>query len=83
MGLLAGADLIVADESTTALDPINQQAVIEALAQIEDAAVLFITHDIALAAACCEHLLVLDAGTLVEAGDLAAILDHPVRLHHC
>lgn len=77
MGLLAGAELIIADESTTALDPVNQQAVTEALNAVTDAAVLFITHDIALAAACCDRLYVLDAGRIVESGRLTDVVAHP------
>ncbi|SES34014.1 putative D,D-dipeptide transport ATP-binding protein DdpD [Corynebacterium cystitidis DSM 20524] len=77
MGVLAGTELIVADEPTSALDPINQQAVVNALASIHNSTVLFITHDIALAAACCENFYIVDHGMIVEHGSREEILNAP------
>ncbi|MET9426610.1 ABC transporter ATP-binding protein [Streptomyces sp. NPDC003036] len=61
--------LLLADEPTTALDVTTQA---EVMAIIEEAraerglAMLFITHDLALAAAVCDRVAVMYAGTVVE-----------------
>jgi len=72
--------LIIADEPTTALDSITQREILDLLAQLtrEDAAaVLLITHDIALAALYAHQLTVLRHGTVVESGLTADILAKP------
>jgi peptide/nickel transport system ATP-binding protein len=67
--------LVIADEPTTALDVVSQARVLDALREV--ASLLLITHDIAVAAQLCDHLMVLDSGRIVESGSTAEILDSP------
>jgi oligopeptide/dipeptide ABC transporter ATP-binding protein len=61
--------LILADEPTTALDVTIQEEVMSILDQLRrdhGVAMLFITHDLELAAATCDRTLVMYAGSIVE-----------------
>lgn len=81
MALLSQARLLVADEPTTALDVVSQQQTLQMLSQRsalpEAPALLFITHDLALAAQLCQRGLVLHEGHLVESGTIAQFLNKP------
>lgn len=69
--LLAEPKLILADEPTTALDVTAQSdvmAILEEQRKARGLALLFITHDLELAAACCDRLAVMYAGEIVEQG---------------
>ena len=80
LALLCRARLLIADEPTTALDVVNQARVVELLhdyAHVSSAAILFITHDLAVAASLCERALVLEAGRLVEAATMADLISRP------
>lgn len=75
--------LLLADEPTTALDVTTQaevMAVIDEARAARGLAMLFITHDLALAAAVCDRVAVMYAGTVVEelpAGQLYDGARHP------
>ncbi|MDV6260578.1 ATP-binding cassette domain-containing protein [Rhodococcoides yunnanense] len=75
VALARKSPLVIADEPTTALDVIGQARVLDALREVPS--LLLITHDIAVAAQLCDHLMVLDSGRIVESGSTAAILDSP------
>ena len=69
--LLAEPKLLLADEPTTALDVTAQSDVMAIIAEQRaqrGLALLFITHDLELAAACCDRLAVMYAGEIVEQG---------------
>jgi len=67
--LIAGPDLLIADEPTTALDVTVQAQILELLAEIRrDTALLLITHDLGVVAGHCGRMLVLENGRLVEEG---------------
>ncbi len=76
LALARESSLVIADEPTTALDVISQARVLDALR--EAASLLFITHDIAVAAHLCDHLLIIDSGRIIESGSTATVLDNPV-----
>ncbi|MBT0567450.1 dipeptide/oligopeptide/nickel ABC transporter ATP-binding protein [Williamsia sp. CHRR-6] len=76
LALAAHAPVIVADEPTTALDVVTQAGILRTLRALPTALVL-ITHDIAVAAAVCDRIVVLDAGRVVESGCTAALLESP------
>ncbi len=72
--------LIIADESTTALDLITQSEVVAILREARDsrgASILFISHDLELAAATCDRTAVMYAGSIVEEGPSPLIVGRP------
>ena len=82
MGLMNHPRLIIADEPTTALDVTVQRQVLQLLAGVRrdtDAAILLISHDIAVVAQTCDRVLVMYAGRIVE--DLPAATLHTDARH--
>ncbi|MEV5827968.1 ABC transporter ATP-binding protein [Spirillospora sp. NPDC052242] len=80
--LLPSPRLIFADEPTTALDVTVQSDVMAILGErIRDRQVsmLFVTHDLDLAAAVTDRLAVMYAGTVVESGTSAEIYRRPLH----
>ncbi|TWI66578.1 peptide/nickel transport system ATP-binding protein [Pseudoduganella lurida] len=68
--------LVVSDEATTALDASTQAHVvtlIRAMQARRGTSVIFVTHDLALAAHVCDELAVLYAGEVVESGPAAQV----------
>ena len=68
LALARNSRFLLADEPTTGLDPTVQQVVVEGLAALArgGVGVLFITHDLRLAARFAHQLLILDEGRVVE-----------------
>ncbi|NOR35746.1 MAG: dipeptide ABC transporter ATP-binding protein [Woeseiaceae bacterium] len=80
--LLAGPDLLIADEPTTALDVTVQAQILDLLEDIrEDTSLLLITHDLGVVAGRCERMLVVENGRLVEQGMTREIFAHPQHEH--
>ncbi|MEZ2122314.1 dipeptide ABC transporter ATP-binding protein [Corynebacterium sp. CCM 9203] len=80
MGLAARPNLLIADEPTSALDVTVQKQILDHLGTLADElgnAVLFITHDLGLAAERAEHLVVMHRGRVVESGPSLEILRDP------
>lgn len=81
--LLAGPDVILADEPTTALDVTTQSDVLsitEELRHEQGTSLLFVTHDLDLAMAVCDRVLVLYAGRVLEVAEAASLREcarHP------
>jgi iron complex transport system ATP-binding protein len=74
------APLVLADEPTAALDPRHQIELMAALRRTaeEGALVLAVTHDLALAARFCHHIVVLDQGRLAASGPASEALSGEV-----
>lgn len=67
MALACNAEIIIADEPTTALDVTIQAQIMDLLKQIKnDAAILLITHDLALVNENADEICVMYAGSIVE-----------------
>ena len=80
LGIACGQDLLVTDECTTALDTVSQAAVVATLKRrtdISDSALVFITHDLAVAADLCDRAVVMDAGRVVDEGPVTRLMDAP------
>lgn len=80
MALMAEPELLIADEPTTALDVTVQAqilALIKNLQQTRKLAVIFITHDLGVAAQMADHLLVMEKGKLVEQGATTQVFKNP------
>ena len=75
--LLAPRRLVVLDEPTNGLDPAGTQEVRRIIAELhsDGATVLVSSHLLAEVEATCTHVAVLDRGSLIASGSLAALLD--------
>lgn len=72
--------LLVCDEPTTALDVTVQALVLDLIVQgvlDRGAAMLFITHDLAVVATTCERVLVMYGGRIVEKGPVEQVFTRP------
>lgn len=77
MGLSSGADLLIADEPTTALDVTIQAQILKLLTDLretENLAILLITHDLGVVAETCDRVGVAYAGHIVETGTVEQCL---------
>jgi peptide/nickel transport system ATP-binding protein len=73
-------DILVADEAVSALDVSVQAQVLDLLAELQrdtGIAIIFITHDLRVAAQICDEVLVMKRGEVVEQGDAADVLGNP------
>jgi len=80
--LLTEPKLLLADEPTTALDVTTQaevMAILDDLRREFGLAMLFITHDLELAAAICDRTAVMYAGQIVEVRESALLHDDPLH----
>ncbi|GAB3206789.1 ATP-binding cassette domain-containing protein [Marinactinospora thermotolerans] len=74
--------LLIADEVTSALDPVTQAGVLDTLcsgARAAGRALLLITHDLAVAGRWADHVVVLEGGRVVESGPARAVLAAPAH----
>ena len=80
IGLSADPQLLIADEPTSALDVTVQRVILdhlESLTRDLGTTLLFITHDLGLAAERAEQLVVMYKGKVVESGPSVEILQNP------
>ncbi|KAJ9432753.1 peptide/nickel transport system ATP-binding protein [Candidatus Pantoea symbiotica] len=72
-------DVLIADEPTTALDVTVQAQVLEVLRQMLDrgTSVILISHDLAVVAKIADQILVMQGGSIVEAGTAQQVLQQP------
>ena len=82
--LACDPELLVCDEAVSALDAHHRREILALLATLKrerGLALLFVTHDLAAAAAVAERIAVLEAGKLVEIGDAGEVLRAPRHAH--
>ena len=72
--------LLIADEPTTGLDVTTQKAVMDLIVELTreyDMSTILITHDLGLAAAYCDRLVVMQKGKVIEANGSAELFHGP------
>ncbi|MFG1945886.1 dipeptide/oligopeptide/nickel ABC transporter permease/ATP-binding protein [Nonomuraea sp. NPDC048826] len=82
MGLMGSPRVIVADEPTTALDVTVQKQILDLLREVSDrtgAAILLISHDLAVVGQLCSRVLVMYAGLIVEDLTVERLLAGPAH----
>lgn len=81
MALACNPALLIADEPTTALDVTIQAQILDLIlamkARRQDAAVMLITHDLAVVAETCERVIVMYGGVIQEVAPVAALFATP------
>lgn len=80
MALAISPSLLIADEPTTALDPILQKQILHLLHKLQknrSMSILFITHDLRLITNFCSRALILDKGEIVESATVRDLLTSP------
>ncbi|MGR3344859.1 MAG: ABC transporter ATP-binding protein [Paracoccaceae bacterium] len=80
LALALSPKLVIADEPVTALDVIIQRQVLDTFADLQaklNLSVILVTHDISVVAYVCDHVVVMYAGQVVEAGPVAEVLARP------
>jgi oligopeptide/dipeptide ABC transporter ATP-binding protein len=82
IALAKNPTLLIADEPTTALDVTTQLGILRLLDELRrerDLAVLFVTHDLAVARLVCQNVGVMYGGIVVEAGPIAEVMARPLH----
>ena len=78
--LMMQPELLIADEAVSALDVSVQAQVLKLIDEIRvkfQLAILFITHDLRVAAQICDRIAVMSRGEVVETGSAAAVFRNP------
>lgn len=82
MALSCNAEILIADEPTTALDVTIQAQILELIAKLSSkmgTAVILITHDLGVVAGMCDHVCVMYAGKIVERAETEKLYAHPAH----
>ena len=83
MAMICKPAILIADEPTTALDVTIQAQVLELMMDLqrrrEGAAIILITHDLAVIAETCHRVLVMYGGKIQEAAPVAELFDNPLH----
>jgi len=80
LSLARNPSLIIADEPTTALDVTVQAQILQLLLDLRKSrgcSVVFVTHDLGVAAQICDRIAVMYRGEIVESGDVETVLGSP------
>ncbi len=84
LALACSPSLLFADEPTTALDVVTQASVLKLLLKLrteKSLTILFVTHDLPMAASLCDTLIVMKDGHIVESGTPRQIVENPRDEH--
>ena len=83
MSLQCNPALLIADEPTTALDVTIQAQILDLMMDLKDkrknAAILLITHDLAVIAETCDRVIVMYGGVIQEIAPIEELFKNPVH----
>jgi peptide/nickel transport system ATP-binding protein len=83
MALQCNPSLLIADEPTTALDVTIQAQILDLMMDLknkrDDAAILLITHDLAVVAETCDRVIVMYGGKIQEVAPINELFDNPLH----
>jgi peptide/nickel transport system ATP-binding protein len=82
MAIACKPRLLIADEPTSALDVTIQVQFMDLMEEIQEetgASILFVTHDLGVAASLCDRIAVMYAGRIVEIADVGDIYNSPAH----
>ena len=83
MALQCNPTLLIADEPTTALDVTIQAQILDLMMDLkekrEDAAILLITHDLAVVAETCDRVVVMYGGKVQEIAEINELFNNPLH----
>jgi len=80
LALACNPQLLIADEPTTGLDVTTQKAVMDLIVELtkrRNMSTILITHDLGLAAAYCDRVIVMEKGKVVETAKSSDIFANP------
>ena len=80
IALACHPSLLIADEFTTGLDVTTQQEILKLVVELQrqlTMSILFITHDLALISECCDDVVIMYAGQIVEKGRVDHVFRDP------
>jgi peptide/nickel transport system ATP-binding protein len=84
LALACRPQLLIADEPTTGLDVTTQKAVMDLVVEFtreRGMSTILITHDLGLAAAYCDRVVVMEKGKVVETAESATIFKAPAHVY--
>ncbi len=84
LALACNPQLLIADEPTTGLDVTTQKAVMDLIVELtkrRSMSTILITHDLGLAAAYCDRVVVMEKGRVVETAKSADIFANPQHVY--
>lgn len=82
MALSCHPKVLIADEPTTALDVTIQAQILDLMKRLQKelkTSIILITHDLGIVAEMADEVLVMYTGQIVEKGDTASLLNHPMH----
>ena len=83
MALQCNPTLLIADEPTTALDVTIQAQILDLMMDLKekrkDAAILLITHDLAVVAETCDRVIVMYGGKVQEIAEINELFENPLH----
>ena len=83
MALACDPALLIADEPTTALDVTIQAQILDLMMQLQErrkeAAIMLITHDLAVIAETCQRVIVMYGGMIQETADVEPLFEEPLH----
>ena len=83
MALQCNPTLLIADEPTTALDVTIQAQILDLMLELKEkrkeAAILLITHDLAVVAETCDRVIVMYGGKVQEIAEINELFENPLH----